>query len=172
MLQTCHDLREAFSLDKNLFEKLPSGRFKAEAAPLKTLTRYLACRLVFKSMRGGIPTTLRISEVEKAELVKDKYLILVKEHKRDASGPCSVVVEKREMKLLKAYLKLRLDMQKKLPQFRHDFLLVNASGSVATKLYSDINAWGSSLGLKTVFNGELFRRTTNTLANGNVAAMF
>lgn len=118
-------------------------------------------------MRGGVPTTMRLTEVLRATEVEDevqnKWVIDVGEHKRDADGACQVVVDEREMKLLKRWATLRQKLQV-LPQFKHDFFLVNLNGGVITKLCNDIQKWAVAKGLKSSFNGELFRRTTGTLA--------
>ncbi|KAJ1530174.1 hypothetical protein ONE63_005105 [Megalurothrips usitatus] len=74
--------------------------------------RFLACLLVRKCRRGGVPTTVTMSEYAKAVFMEgeDVYHVLVTRHKNQASGPLDVFIPSRDKKLFDEFYALRKRM--------------------------------------------------------------
>lgn len=55
---------------------------------------------MYKSVRGGVPTTTKITEFDaalKTEDLEPLFIVEVSEHKRRDDGACPLVIEEREI---------------------------------------------------------------------------
>ncbi|KAJ1518817.1 hypothetical protein ONE63_011567 [Megalurothrips usitatus] len=77
--------------------------------------RYMACVLVHKSERGGVPTTLTMAELKESQVDPDSglYVNKVKNHKNSKHyGDLTVFLDEDGAQLFADFLGLRIEMQK------------------------------------------------------------
>ncbi|KAJ1526553.1 hypothetical protein ONE63_008140 [Megalurothrips usitatus] len=132
--------------------------------------RYMACVLVHKSERGGVPTTLTMAELKESQVDPDSglYVIKVKNHKNSKHyGDLTVFLDEDEAQLFADFLGLRIEMQK--VGFTSPVLLVGLDDEPIRNIYKDILGWG-----KTTFGDDAplyssrsVRRSVTTEAKEN-----
>ncbi|KAJ1519778.1 hypothetical protein ONE63_005032 [Megalurothrips usitatus] len=132
--------------------------------------RYLACVLVHKSERGGVPTTLTMSELRDSQIDADSglYVVKVKNHKNAKHyGDLTVFLDEDEAALFAEFLTLRIEMQN--VGFTSPILLVGLDDEPVRNIYKDIQEWGRvHLGEDApLYTSRSVRRSVTTEAKEN-----
>ncbi|KAJ1530178.1 hypothetical protein ONE63_005108 [Megalurothrips usitatus] len=154
--------------DPSNWMKGTNGRYDPEISEgYNAAMRYIAVLLVWKGERGGVATSMTMSELEKANFLEEDELwhVRVAVHKNQKQGPLDVFLTDDEALLFNAFYQLRqrLKMMDE-SHFASDVLLVGLDGQPGKHIYTDIQKWydekkGEATSSKPKFSSRSVRRT-------------